>query len=98
LTLATTMTAPALGRAAPRKSASAFDDLVAAIERDAGGHANLTEAQHQLARRAATLSIQCRLMEKNQDKMDAGKYATLSNSLRRLLQDLGVERRRVEGG
>jgi hypothetical protein len=84
VTLATTMTAQAPGRAAPRKSVPTFDEVVAAIERDAGP--NLTESKRQLVRRAAALSLQA--------EMDAGKYSTLSNSLRRILRDLGSGRAR----
>jgi hypothetical protein len=88
------MTAQVPGRAVSRKSVPTFDEVVAAIEADAGGHENLTESQRQLARRAATLSIQCRLMEQNQSEMDVGVYATVSNSLRRILRDLGSGRAR----
>jgi hypothetical protein len=97
VTLAQTATLPrGLRRVAPLRSRSdhAFEDLVAAIETDAGGRANLTESQRQLCRRAATISTQCRLMEQNQAEMDAGKYSTLSNSLRRILRDLGSGRAR----
>ncbi len=71
-----------------------FREIVTGIESDLGGE--LTEAQSQLVARSATLAIWCEEREgelATGAQFDAGQYATISNSLRRLLSDLGLERR-----
>lgn len=71
-----------------------FREIVTGIESDLGG--DLTEAQKHLCARAATLACWCEEREgelaKGED-FDAGQYATIANALRRLLSDLGLERR-----
>ncbi|MCA1775119.1 MAG: hypothetical protein LC676_05785 [Loktanella sp.] len=71
-----------------------FREITAEIETDLGG--DLTEAQRQLTARAATLAMWCEERETElalgQD-FDAQAYATISNAMRRLLSDLGLERR-----
>lgn len=71
-----------------------FREITATIESDLGG--DLTEAQKHLVARAATLAVWCEEREaelaQGQD-FDAAQYATISNALRRLLADLGLERR-----
>lgn len=55
-----------------------------------------TEAQRHIMARAATLALWCEAEETklaDGSDFDAGAYATISNSLRRLLCDLGLERR-----
>ncbi|MGJ8588804.1 MAG: hypothetical protein ACSHXW_11670 [Yoonia sp.] len=70
-----------------------FREITAEIENDLGG--DLTEAQRHLVARAATLGIWCEEREtelaKGQD-FDALQYSTVSNAMRRLLADLGLER------
>lgn len=70
-----------------------FREITARIESDLGG--DLTEAQRHLTARAATLACWCEEREselaQGQD-FDAGQYATISNALRRLLSDLGLQR------
>jgi hypothetical protein len=71
-----------------------FREIVTSIESDLGG--DLTEAQRHLIARAATLAIWCeeREGELGEGKeFDAGAYATIANAQRRLLSDLGLERR-----
>ena len=71
-----------------------FREITTGIETDLGG--DLTEAQKHLVARAATLSCWAEEREAElatgQD-FDATQYATISNALRRLLSDLGLERR-----
>lgn len=71
-----------------------FREIHANIESDLGG--DLTEAQRHLVARAATLAIwaEARETELAEGKdFDAGQYATIANAMRRLLADLGLERR-----
>lgn len=71
-----------------------FREIVTGIESDLGG--DLSEAQGQLVARAATLAIWCEGRETelaSGGEFDASAYATISNALRRLLSDLGLERR-----
>ncbi|MEL7688928.1 hypothetical protein AAG596_15725 [Citromicrobium bathyomarinum] len=71
-----------------------FREIVAGIESDLGG--DLSEAQQHLVARAATLAIwaEAREVELAEGKdFDASQYATIANAQRRLLADLGLERR-----
>lgn len=71
-----------------------FREIYCNIETDLGG--DLTEAQRHLIARAATLALWCEERETELaagSEFDASSYATISNALRRLLADLGLERR-----
>lgn len=71
-----------------------FREIYSGVESDLGGV--LTEAQRHLIARAATLAIWCEAREAELaqgEDFDAAGYATISNALRRLLSDLGLERR-----
>lgn len=71
-----------------------FREITAGIESDLGG--DLTEAQKHITARAATLACWCEEREAelaNGEQFDAAEYATITNTLRRLLADLGLERR-----
>lgn len=71
-----------------------FREIFCGIESDLGG--DLSEAQRHLVARAATLAIWCEQREAELGEggeFDAGAYATIANALRRLLSDLGLERR-----
>jgi hypothetical protein len=62
---------------------------------DLGGTSTLSEAQHSLIRRVATLEIECerlecRLGEGNDIDLDI--YARTASHLRRMLETLGIER------
>lgn len=71
-----------------------YRDLIAAISSDMGG--DLSEAQKQLVRRVASLSVWCESVEARlavgEDVPEFATYVTASNSLRRLLQDVGYSR------
>jgi hypothetical protein len=70
-----------------------FREITSTIESDLGG--DLSEAQRHLVARAATLACWCEEREselaQGQD-FDALQYSTVSNALRRLLSDLGLQR------
>jgi hypothetical protein len=73
-----------------------YRDLVAEHSSDLGGAEILSEAQRQMIRRAASLAcwceaIECKLAEGAD--IDIGPYTTATNALRRVLVDLGLERR-----
>ncbi|MDX8447057.1 hypothetical protein [Mesorhizobium captivum] len=75
-----------------------FRDLVVEHTSDAGGAAVLSEAQRSIIRRASTLEVQLEQLEARfsqgpADPADLNTYSTLSNTLRRLLADIGLERR-----
>jgi hypothetical protein len=77
------------------KLARRFKDILIEIISDLGGPDILSEAQRQLARRAATISIQCEQLEA---KAVAGKeinldvYGTLTDRLGRAFGRLGLKR------
>lgn len=71
-----------------------YREILASLIVDMGG--DPTEAQSQIARRAASLSIWCEEQDTaaaNGTPIDIGAYTTASNSLRRLLESLGLERK-----
>lgn len=71
-----------------------YRDLVFEFAADLGDRPS--EAQRQLIRRAASLSVWCEAVEvrlANGEEVDIGKLTTASNALRRILSDLGIERR-----
>ncbi|PVA11544.1 hypothetical protein DC366_00810 [Pelagivirga sediminicola] len=70
-----------------------FREIVTGVESDLGG--DLTEAQKHLLARAATLAVWAEERESelaSGKDFDAVQYATISNALRRLLADLGLDR------
>jgi hypothetical protein len=70
-----------------------WSDILAEIIGDLGGHQNgLAEGQRQLARRCATLSINCERMEGEiaaGNDVDLEQYGRMSDRLGRNLQRLG---------
>jgi hypothetical protein len=71
-----------------------FREISAAMAADIGG--DLTEAQRHLVARAATLICWCEEREAELargEEFDAAQYSAVTNTLRRLLSDLGIERR-----
>lgn len=71
-----------------------YRDLVATFTSDMGG--DPSEAEKQLIRRAASLSVWCEAVEvrlANGEEVDIGTLTTAANSLRRILQDIGLDRR-----
>ncbi|MER9174606.1 hypothetical protein NKH72_13535 [Mesorhizobium sp. M0955] len=73
-------------------------DLIEAHEADLGGTENLTQAQRSIVRRAATLSVELERLEASFamagliSAADLDAYQRASNSLRRLLESLGIKR------
>ena len=76
-----------------------FHDVLALHVSDLGGWDCISEAQASVARRAATITVTCEQLESRMAVLEepdtglADLYSRLSNTLRRLLQDLGFERR-----
>src|SRR3954470_6249175 len=77
-----------------------YRDLLSAHFSDLGGEPALSEGQKALVRRAVTLTIQCESMEaKFVEDGDAATtcletYQRMTNSLRRTLESLGINRGR----
>jgi len=72
-----------------------FRDLMAEIASDLGGSEGLSEAQRQLSRRAAMLSVQGEKMEADAiatGAIDLDAYGALADRLSRLFARLGVKR------
>lgn len=70
-----------------------YRDLVGEFTRDIGG--DPSEAQKQLIRRAASLSVWCEAVEvrlASGEDVEIGPLTTAVNSLRRILADIGLER------
>jgi hypothetical protein len=76
-----------------------FRDLCTEITGDLGGPAGLSESQRQIIRRIASMSVWC---ESEEAKMADGKEVNIdqfqrtSNSLRRLCESIGLERRSAD--
>lgn len=71
-----------------------YREIVASLASDMGG--DPSEAQDQIARRAAMLAIWCEQQDAaaaTGTPIDVARYTTASNTLRRLLESLGLERR-----
>jgi hypothetical protein len=74
--------------------------LTASLTSDLGGNGQLSEAERQLIRRAAMLSLQAELIEARWAKnggeasdKSLDSYQRTTGALRRVLRDLGLERR-----
>jgi hypothetical protein len=73
-----------------------YRDILEQIQADLGGPDGLSEAQRQLARRAATMCAQAEIMEAEAVSgraFDVHCFATLANCQRRLFESIGIERR-----
>src|ERR1700737_3068371 len=71
-----------------------YRDVLNELISDLGGHPS--GAQSPIARRAAALCVVCEQAEAEMvagGVLDLAEFTTASNSLRRLLRDLGLERR-----
>ncbi len=82
------------GRTLP---ARVFRDTLAEIVSDLGGRAAISEAEYQLARRAAALSVECLIAESKQaagQALDLETFIPAVNTLCRSLSMLGLERRK----
>jgi hypothetical protein len=77
-------------------------DLLQAHEADLGGHDVLSEGQRAIIRRATLLTVQCEMLEQKfaeadglASSSDLECYQKCSNSLRRLLESLGLHKGRI---
>jgi hypothetical protein len=79
-----------------------FRDVYEAHIADLGGEGEISEAEKSIARRAATLAVECERMEAGfatagaatADELDL--YGRTANSLRRLLESTGLKRRQKD--
>jgi hypothetical protein len=73
-----------------------FRDLVALVTSDLGGPTELSEAQRQIIRRIASLAVWCESQEGRMadgDEININEFQRTSNSLRRLCESIGLQRR-----
>jgi len=73
-----------------------YRDICAAIASDQGGAAYMSEARMQLIRRFAASAVLAEQMESrlaNGETIDINEHATLSSTLVRLAQRIGIDRR-----
>jgi hypothetical protein len=73
-----------------------FRDLVALVTSDLGGPTELSEAQRQIIRRIASLAVWCESQEARMadgDEVNINEFQRASNSLRRLCESIGLQRR-----
>lgn len=71
-----------------------YRDILSELVSDLGG--DPSGAQSAIARRAAALCVSCEQAEAEMvagNKIDIGEFTTAANSMRRLLTDLGLERK-----
>jgi hypothetical protein len=71
-----------------------YKEVFAALISDMGG--DPSAAKEIIARRSATLAVWCEQAESdmaNGLKIDIGEFTTATNALRRLLADIGLERK-----
>ena len=77
-------------------TARRFKDLVQLVCADLGGVDYLSEGERQLVRRAAALSAECERQEalwaRGEAEFEILAYCTLTNSLRRVLETIGLKR------
>ncbi len=75
-------------------AARRYREVLSQLVSDMGG--DPSEAQIIIARRAATLAVWCEQVESemaNGKGINIGEFTTATNALRRLLADIGLERR-----
>ncbi len=71
-------------------------EVVQSIESDLGGADHLTEAERQIVRRAAVLAVVCESAEAHWlsgGEIDLGTHNATANTLRRLFESVGMQRR-----
>lgn len=71
-----------------------YKEILAQLTADMGG--DPTEARQIIARRASTIAVWCEQVEAdmaNGASLDIGEFTTATNALRRLLSDIGLERK-----
>jgi hypothetical protein len=78
------------------KAARRFKGIISALTADSGGPERLGEARKQIIRRAAMLATSCETMEAaslvDGKGVDLDLYSRMTNTLRRLLETLGLDR------
>ncbi len=77
------------------EAARRFRDVLSEIASDLGGSESLSEAQRQLARRAAMMSVQCETLEAKSiagEEIDLDLYGALSDRIGRAFTRLGIKR------
>ena len=77
-----------------------YRDLIQLHVSDLGGEDLISESERRLVRRAAMLTLQCELLDQKfalsegeASVIDLDRYQRASNSIRRLLESLGLQRR-----
>jgi hypothetical protein len=73
-----------------------FKDIVGEVTSDLGGPDQLSECTRQIIRRIASLSVWCESVEcrmADGEDIDIDRFQRTSNSLRRLCESIGLERR-----
>jgi hypothetical protein len=78
-----------------------FKDLISIVTSDLGGPTELSEAQRQLVRRIASMSVWCESQEARMadgEEIDINEFGRCANSLRRLCESIGLERRQRDVG
>ena len=73
-----------------------FKDLVALVTSDLGGPDRLSEVQRQIVKRIASMSVWCESAEARMadgDQINIIEFGRTSNSLRRLCESVGLDRR-----
>jgi hypothetical protein len=74
-------------------------DLIELHEADRGGQSNISEAERAIIRRASTLIVEAERLEAKfalageAEPADLDLYQRISNSMRRLFEAVGIERR-----
>ncbi|TIL43415.1 hypothetical protein [Mesorhizobium sp.] len=71
-----------------------YKEILGQLVRDMGG--DPSEAKSIIAKRSATLAVWCEQVEANLangGNIDIGEFTTATNALRRLLTDIGLERK-----
>jgi hypothetical protein len=78
-----------------------FKDLVSIVTSDLGGPDQLSESQRQIIRRIASLSVWCESQEAKMadgTEVDINEFQRTANSLRRLCESIGLQRRQRDTG
>jgi hypothetical protein len=76
-----------------------YADLIAAHVSDLGGNLELSEAQKSLVRRAAAIECELEQLEGKLslgEEIDLDEFGRATNTLRRTLETLGIERRPLD--
>jgi hypothetical protein len=74
---------------------------VSLVTSDLGGPTELSEAQRQIVRRIASLSVWCESQEAKMadgTEVDINEFQRTANSLRRLCESIGLQRRQRDIG